>query len=508
MSEISESTQNRPSRRRERHPLPLWVRIGDNLAEVIVILVLLGGLFCEGYVNESRYWMRAWSGFGCALLGMWACVGATQGRWSGPAMRIPRWIVALFALVILWTGFQLIPLPSSFVTRISPVWSEIHATYLAADLDFPASIPLAHSPEKGMRAWHQLVAGALFFIGVAQLTTRRTCSMRLITAVALISVVEGYWGLSGQYFGKNRAIGAVFNPNHHAALAILGMPLFFARIIQWKRFNPAIRDSPIISGTHPFLLFLALGFGALFGWLNSLSRGSILFGGSILVVWAIIEIIGNWRDSRIDESPAPTPMAILLAGAGYMTLLLGLTVVLVSSPLLDNLLSRGTIEDELQGRGRLELWKAVFRGLSETPWLGFGLSGTETALNRYTVLPLGTIPIWAHNDYVQMVAELGLPVAAIALILLAFVLGGLTIQWAAQMRQIPWTFGLTHRAAIAGVLITLAHAAVDFHLRIPLIGFSFLILLALAVNQGPLLISPRMYGKLLPFRMPRWRRDT
>jgi len=451
--------------------------------------------------------MRALAGLGCSLIGFWACIGASIGRWSAPSMKISRWIIALFGLVIVWTGFQIIPLPSTFVTGISPIWSDIKDAYLAAGLEFPNRVPFAHSPEKAMRSWNQLVAAALFFAGVAQLTSRRTCSMRLITMIALLSIIEGFWGLSGQYLGKNRAMGAIFNPNHHAALAVLGLPLFFARIVQWKRFNPSIRDAPIISGTHPMLLFIVIGAGAAFGWLNSLSRGSILFGGSILVVWALVELIGNWKDSRSEESPAPSPSAIIIGGAAYLILLLGLTIVLVSSPLLDNLINRGTIDDELQGRGRLELWKAVFRGLSETPWLGLGLSGTETALNRYTVLPLGTIPIWAHNDYVQIVAELGLPVAILVLLGLAVILGGLTLQWAAQMKQIPWMFGLLHRAAIAGALITLAHSSVDFHLRIPLIGFSFLVLLALAVNQGPLLISPRMYGKLMPFRMPRFRRD-
>jgi len=66
-------------------------------------------------------------------------------------------------------------------------------------------------------------------------------------------------------------------------------------------------------------------------------------------------------------------------------------------------------------------------------------------------------------------------------------------------RKIHWREGHFTRAALAGMLIALAQALSDFHLRIPLIAFQFLILLALAIHANRHVRRPRERSREFQF---------
>ncbi|MBI1784142.1 O-antigen ligase family protein, partial [Candidatus Sumerlaeota bacterium] len=228
-----------------------------------------------------------------------------------------------------------------------------------------------------------------------------------------------------------------------------------------------------------------------------LSRGSLMFGGGIVLLLILIEVWGAWREMRTHSNIQTTPETIIVGGAGMLVMILALTILIFSTSSLERVVERGGVSDELRERGRLELWRASLEALGHSPWLGLGLGGAEAALNRYSVLPMATVAVWSHNDYVQFLAEMGIPVASVCLLALAALLSRLTADLVRHLRQYPWSQGMMQRSAMTGVLITLAHSITDFHLRIPLVGFTFLILLGLAVNSGALLISPRMYARLV-----------
>ncbi len=484
-----------PSPRRKGDPLPLWLRVGDGIAELIIAGILVGGFLSQGYAIDVKF--RAWAWIACGVLGCWSAVGLAVGRWGGSSMAASRLAMILLLVPLIWCGIQRIPFPASAVTRVSSYWRETQQTFREAGLTPQDRIPLAHSPRQAERGWNQFAAATLFFSAVCMLTARRRCSLRLIGMVAVAAVVESLWGLANHTFGNARASGAIYNANHHAAFIIMGLPLYFARLIQWKRYSPALQDQPIIGGSSPALLLIGIGFVAVVGWIAALSRGSILFGGSIIALWLSLETFVAWREMRERDTMDIRPSLLILSGGGLLLLVVAMTLLLFTSSSLEVLLERGsTVTDELNQRGRLELWRAALAALAHSPWTGLGLGGTEGALNQYSQLPMSKIPIWAHNDPVQWVTELGIPVSVIALIVLGLLLGRVTLNWSRDLGRVSWALGLTRRAALVGVLVTLGHALTDFHLRIPMVGFAFLILLGLAINPGALLISPRMYSRL------------
>ena len=65
--------------------------------------------------------------------------------------------------------------------------------------------------------------------------------------------------------------------------------------------------------------------------------------------------------------------------------------------------------DQFSGDGRIGIWRDTVRLIRAYPWIGCGLGAFERALSPFrTFAPNNTVD-YAHNDYLQIVAELGWP---------------------------------------------------------------------------------------------------
>lgn len=470
--------------------LPNWVRAVDTVALAIVGLILAGGFFCEGYVTQLQW--RGWAFAGCALLGAWGAAGLLLGRWSGRPRAAAAWIVAAGLAAAAWSAVQVRPMPAERIASLSPVWGHIAGDFAEAGVSLRPHIPLAHSPAKGALSWEQLVASIGFFLGVACLATRRGSSIVLLMLMGVVTVAEGAFGAwTFLVEGAPRAYGGAWNPNHHAALTLMGIPVLLAGLVELRRQVPRFSE-PLLSGRNPLILVFFLVGVALLGWGAGLSRASILIGVAVLAGWGVLELSGVLASAR--RTGGVRELWRHAGGALVTAVLLGLGVfLLMLAAVPEGVARRGFSADPGILTRRVEFWRAGLEALAETPWLGLGPGGMEQALTRFVRVPTFKNPVHAHNDYIEAVAELGLPASLVvgALLLLAMV------RWAAESRRRAGDFDrderLLQRACTAGVLTVLLHSLVDFPLRIPLVGFAFLILLALAVNPGPLLVAG--YGR-------------
>ena len=99
------------------------------------------------------------------------------------------------------------------------------------------------------------------------------------------------------------------------------------------------------------------------------------------------------------------------------------------------------------------------------------------AFPRYRGGDLSSFFDYAHNDFVQFVAESGLIGGAV---LFAIVAWSLVMALIAQFRRRdPLMRGLSF-ASIMGVTSILIHSSVDFNLQIPANAMLFMVLLAFA----------------------------
>jgi O-antigen ligase len=132
---------------------------------------------------------------------------------------------------------------------------------------------------------------------------------------------------------------------------------------------------------------------------------------------------------------------------------------------------------------RVDSWRATLVGLQNSNFLGLGLGGAEFAMKRFETTSGATATVWSHNDWVQIVAEVGI-VGIVAIGVFGFLLiRSLIADWRRRSLY-SWDRRRIGRAAWAGCAALILHAFVEFHLRIPTVGLAFLAMLATAL-QAP-----------------------
>ncbi len=459
--------------------LSQWAILSDRVSLWIVAALFAGAFFAEGYAADSVLRTSAW--LACAALGCLGIAGWAAGRGDGERWNAARWFAALMLAAVGCGALHLIPIAPEHARELSPLWRDILDSLAAGGIAAPESVTLAIAPEHARRALNQLIASALFFIGIVPLASRRSGAVALVSMVAVAAVAEGIVGLF-QFlaWGLPRARGAVFNPNHHAATVLMGLPLCFAGLVQWRRLNARFSED-LLGGTNPVLLLYGVGVAATLGWLAAFSRSSLLIAILVLAVYVTIEGVGRWRrrerDVRLGIGALAIGTALLAMGAA------------LSAVLVEGVFARLMDDDALSGNSRLHIWAASWRGLQETNWLGLGLGGVEFTINRYAEYPLLTIPIWSHNDWLQWVCDLGVPGVVVLMPLLAAFLASATRDYRARRPLAGFADRMLYRACLAGLATALLHAATDFHLRIPLTGFMVLTLVALVVQSGTLKVN-------------------
>ncbi len=444
-------------------------RMGGILVLVCLMAVYILGFLNRGFAEHDAARTLAWTL--CGILGIYGAV-----NWSRSGFRRPRIgphgrILLLMVVAALVLGLQIVPLNRPLVTGLSPQWRETMTTLESAGASLPDKIPFALAPDKAERSLSQLFAALLFFAGVSVFTLRRSGAIWLLGIVAAASVFEGLLGIINYGLGGGgRVSAAIYNPNHHATMVLMGIPAAITLALKYRAFRIQRRRD---SGPALFLGGLVLL--ALVGSLAALSRGALISGLMVLGGWGALEAWGLGRLQRLGKAPPRlTPEQKWATG-----LLTGAFLLLiVSASLIEGYTGRFVAPEGQVTRG--DLARAAWAGFQESHYLGVGLGATEFLINQNADWATTTNAVWAHNDYLQILVEVGLPGLLICLPFLLLALAGLRGPIRGLLSHSHWNQNMAARSAAAGVLIALIHAAVDFHLRIPLIGFQFLILLSLA----------------------------
>src|SRR5208282_3299391 len=81
-----------------------------------------------------------------------------------------------------------------------------------------------------------------------------------------------------------------------------------------------------------------------------------------------------------------------------------------------------TATEEVSQDTRVRIWGDTLRLVQAYPWTGCGLGAFERGLYRFkTVAPVSTVG-FAHDDYLQILAELGVPGLVLFLALAGWIL--------------------------------------------------------------------------------------
>ena len=325
--------------------------------------------------------------------------------------------------------------------------------------------------------------GVLCFLVVQCL--RRTSQVKTLTVgfsvygfvIALFALIQNISSTGKLYWIRTPAhggwiYGPYVNHDHYAGLMemLTPIPLVFAltRYAHGSRKTMAACAAAVMASS----IFL------------SGSRGGM---AAFAVQIAILAVLASRK-----EKPSRTAVA---AGI-FLVVVVGLLVWLGGGELAKRMVSiHAEARTELAGGTRVAIDRDALRMFRYRPILGWGLGGFPTVYPQFRTFYTNFFVNAAHNDYLQLLVEMGALGFATMLWFVAAVYGRGTKKlgnWPSD------TNGAAALAAMLGVTGILVHSLVDFNLQIPANAALFYVLCTVAALE-PRFGSTRRTLRQRPF---------
>jgi len=435
----------------------------------LFILAALGlslayALFQRAGVTPDWNW--AVSGVG----GTSAVFFAQRLRRRRPGMALPHSVVALLSGLIVLAGLSITPLPSSLIAALSPARYQLLLDAQPVLGPLPGFATLSLVPLTGVQ--YLLTLSAIIYVFVllrdVSLQLRATSwawapvwpLLILAAALAVLGLYQAY--AEG---GDGFATGTHANRDHFAGFLELVLPIAVFYPIAILTRERQRYESPAGPAIRASILF-AIAALILTAIVHSLSRMAFLAALASLAVCAILAL--NLRTSHVDAPIKVTvwcrwlPIALVAA-----IVVLGF-IFLPTDPLIARFADLAMTED-ISADTRAQIWNDSKGIVQSFPLFGVGLGGYETALYRFkTVAPMNTVD-YAHNDYLQVLTEMGVLGFSVGLALLLIVLWS-TLRSAVYARDTDDR--LMQIACLGSLVAILLHSFVDFNMYVPANAFT------------------------------------
>jgi len=381
----------------------------------------------------------------------------------------PLWWLALgmgFLVIV-----QVIPWPRGVVSWLSPGAITIRTLgngYALADF-IPFSLNPYATILESLKQWS---AAGLFFVLIYALKTRRQINtlVYLILATALFEVAYGFWtfhehviwGWKSPY-NAQRLSGTFINPDHLATFLtmaiLLGFGLFLGQREKiplsshrttgrrlGKRWSWSEYTEPQFRAMLLLFLLVVLTTGLIFTG----SRGGII---SLAIGFAIMALL-IW--SQKQRKAQIYLIAVFVLVALMYSLALGGNKPLARFLNLDN--------------DRYYIFQSAWDQFKEFPWIGSGMASFGDLAYRYQppeITKSNLRWIYAHNDWLQGLAETGVVGFALVFGACGYFFLKLWRQW--RVRQDTWARGLG-LGGVAALVVAGLHVLVDFSFHIPAVA--------------------------------------
>jgi len=472
-------------------PVALWC------SRVLLITAIVASSWClAGYGPTGRLLTAAMVAFAYAVSLF------DRGRCATRASRVP--VIELIAFMAIgFSALQLIPL-GGFVGWVSPGVVETRVEFSDAGEASQGLVPSYLT----LSRWETKTALSTWVIGLVglklgwQLFADAASRLALLLGVVLGGVSQVYWGVIQQLAcpgeiiwgypnpGGSIPFGTFLNRNHAAdwiGMSIgcaIGLWLWcqalrsnrvYAKDAPWRTTLAWILKPPVLA-TALLLASLLVGFVLTLsrgGWLSALAAIAIL-----ACIWYNAECQWTRRPGGILEGGArrPSYLAPLIA-----VLVIGLVLVVGMKYCgqVDQISRRlqGLSPSVLASNVRIDHWLQTLPAVAH--YLPFG-SGLGTY--GYAHLPF-TEPMdraWyshAHNQYLEVLMELGIP--GISLLCIALVSCLLPMRHLVTVHRDPSKCAVGY-AALMAILMQAIHAIGEFGLAMP----ANLLLLAVLMGAG------------------------
>lgn len=413
-------------------------------------------------------------------------VGLTIVAWAAierPAAKPPRparQLIWLTALGIGWCLLQLVPLAPSWWGSLGPRGA-FRESYFLMGIEMPA-LPLSMAPYDTLATLLTLIPPIAMYVAIERLRAYRAAYMVAALAVGTLGgIALGIMQVSSSgpdssfylypVVNWGQATGFFANSNHMASLLIVTVP-FLVALAAGARASGAQKGAAIGAGAIALLLVVIVG---------------IILNGSLAAYLLLPPVL--LASALIYWPVGPRLRRLAVAGAGLALLagVAGLTMTEVggkalgseavekvdSRAYLNAITARAALDYMPFGSG-LGTYRPVFEAAEDPATVGITRSSH------------------AHNDYLEIALELGLPGVVLMLLLLAWWARSAVETWRSPEAQ-PYV-----RAAAIASAALLAHSLVDFPLRTAALSSIFAMCLAFLSDR--VRSDPTQKGELRPAR--------
>lgn len=390
---------------------------------------------------------------------------ATQRRTT-----VEQLALLLIAAMVALAALQLVPLPFGIFASL-PGRDYAAKIFSLANIP-PQTMPMTLSPEATRGAILALMPPIAIFL--AAMSSEHRVRWMMASVVLIGSVANIFLGLAQRFEGAKSglylyeitnygwATGFFSNRNNFAMLLCVAIPLTWAltqRVIRMR----AMRPAAAMAAGGVMMIIILMGLAA------SESRSGILLGMLALMLSALMVFMTSRESGGSGGRGKRTRMSLLAILGGAFILgefgMTGILRIVDSDPLSDF---------------RSQMREVTLRAATDYFPVGSGF-GTFRAVYGMHETPATMISAYvnhAHNDWLELWLEGGLPAAALMACFLALFLFQTVRVWNPRG---AYAEHVLPRAASIVALVLMLHSLVEFPLRMPALACIFAAMLATLV---------------------------
>ena len=418
-----------------------------------------------------------------------------EGESAGLAGRMPRFFKALIGIFLGLSVLQIVPLPASVVSVLSPRAYAIYAGLVRDAIIAPSSwLTLSLSPSATLAELVLIVCYGLFGYLVLRTVRSRGRAEILVVVVLASALFQSFYGMAETFSGhemilgrpKRYNVGSVtgtfVNRNHFAGFLEMAFPLSLGYLLVKARYfamekGLSLRRRILWFGQESLQWTLLLALVPVFigvGLIFSKSRSGIM----VLAVTAVLAIVAaaSWREFSDANGEGRGLPDDNRRRSGRMVRLVLMVVLAAAVWIGVGPVIRRFSEVDISAEIRRTFYANTLEMIGDFPWSGTGKGTYVNAYAMYEKVDDHLRLSFAHNDYLEFASENGM-VGGGALILAGI---GLVVWLASMWRRRRSSFakgiGL---GAILGVTALLLHGFTDFNLQITANAVYFTTLAAL-----------------------------